>query len=358
MCAACVCGATGFCSDVRVPKSHSIWGTRTSSPHVTAASLRGSAARSARAAASGSAASRTARTTAAPGAPCATISAIVSAADREPGQPEGVARRAHELESGRFRLGLRRRAEDRADAEIVRIALQLRGPRRGEPDKPIRADRTTSVGDRRVALTDVDAVGPGALDELGTVVQDEERAVRFAGPAKRYRRVDEVVGAELLLAKLDDVDAAAEGGVEELRRLAPMRPRLQDEVEPRAREPRPTFDAVHGAAAYRPLRGPVRRGDRGRRGNRPRLRIPGAGARPARVRRRAGRTRMRRDTRRCRRAGAGSGDTRLHRPCPSLSRALAGICRRARRRRLHPLRVAHALVRRRSDRASRRLARR
>ena len=72
------------------------------------------------------------------------------------------------------------------------------------------------VDDRCIALSDVHAVGPAALDEIRAVIQDEERAMLVAGPPERRRRGDDLIVRELLVAQLDDVDPAAKGGVEKL----------------------------------------------------------------------------------------------------------------------------------------------
>ena len=168
-----------------------------------------------------------------------------------------------------------------ADAEVVRIAVELRRGRRREADDRVGADGPPRLGERRVVLPDVDAVGAGALDEVGPVVQHEERAVRVARAPERLGGPDELVVGELLVAQLHDVDAAAQGRVEQAARIAAVRPRLEHEIEPRAGEPRPTFGAVHGGGPYRPRCGAVRRGDRGRRHHRPRVCVACAAARPA-----------------------------------------------------------------------------
>jgi hypothetical protein len=80
--------------------------------------------------------------------------------------------------------------------------------------------------DRHVAATDVDAVGTTCPDEIRPVIEDEERAVLLACHAKRLGRGDERVVLELLVAQLDDVDAAAQCGREE-----PVALRIADEVE-------------------------------------------------------------------------------------------------------------------------------
>src|SRR5581483_8867781 len=97
--------------------------------------------------------------------------------------------------------------------------------------------------------------GAAAFHELGTVVQDEERSVRVAGAPKRLRGPGELVGGELLVAELHDVDAAAQCRIQQRRGIFAVRPRLEHEIEPGAGEPRAAGCAVHDAAAYRPVRG-------------------------------------------------------------------------------------------------------
>ena len=88
-------------------------------------------------------------------------------------------------------LRLRRRAEDRADAEVVRVALAVRRRWSRRGPRSARRRRASRVGKRHVVLADVDAVGVAALDEIGPVVQHEERAVatqtRRNGSAARTR---------------------------------------------------------------------------------------------------------------------------------------------------------------------------
>ena len=64
----------------------------------------------------------------------------------------------------------------------------------------------------------MDAVGAARLDEIRPVVEDEERAVLRARRAERLGGGDERVVVELLVAQLDDVDAAAQCRVEDVSR--------------------------------------------------------------------------------------------------------------------------------------------
>ena len=72
----------------------------------------------------------------------------------------------------------------------------------------------------------MDAVGTARLDEVGTVVEDEERAVLGARRAERLGRGDERIVVELLVPQLDDVHAAAQRRFEDVSVAAG-----EDEVE-------------------------------------------------------------------------------------------------------------------------------
>lgn len=84
------------------------------------------------------------------------------------------------------------------------------------------------------------AVGAAALDEIGPVVEDEERAVPLTGAAERLRRGDELVVRQIFLAQLHEIDAAAQRRLEQI-----LRDALGDEVEARACEARAPGKSVH-----------------------------------------------------------------------------------------------------------------
>ena len=135
---------------------------------------------------------------------------------------------------------LRRRLPHRPRAHLVGAGVAGRGERRvelirrvgGEADQGALACQRPGLGDRRVVLADVNAVGAARLDQLGVVVQEEERAVAIGRAAKRVRERDELFGtARRLLAKLDHVGAAAERGFEERLGIAIAGTGVADEVE-------------------------------------------------------------------------------------------------------------------------------
>jgi hypothetical protein len=92
----------------------------------------------------------------------------------------------------------------------------------------------------------VDAVRVARLDEIGPVVEDEQRAVDLTGATERHRSRDELVVPQFLVPELDDVDAAAERSVEQRVGIAPVRVRLEDEVQPRPGETPAARRTVHG----------------------------------------------------------------------------------------------------------------
>ena len=108
-------------------------------------------------------------------------------------------------------------------------------------------DSCARLRERHVALAHVDAVRVARLDEVGPVVEDEQRAVGVAGATERRRGRDELVVRQLLVPELDDVDAAAERSVEQRVGVAPVRARLEDEVEPGPGETPAACGTVHGA---------------------------------------------------------------------------------------------------------------
>ena len=152
-------------------------------------------------------------------------------------------RLADELEAAGRRVRLRRRVEDRADAEVVRPrdGVELLRPVDCQADEPAGADCLACGGHLRVAPADVDAVRVAGDGEVGAVVDEKERA-RCEGelPADPAER-DDLVVRRALQPQLDDVDAAGEGALEPGSRVG-------DEVEPGALEP----VAQHGATLTGP----------------------------------------------------------------------------------------------------------
>ena len=121
---------------------------------------------------------------------------------------------------------------DRADGAVVDVGIRGGG---GEvcrrvgraPDDRLGSEKRPRLDRREVVLAQVDAVGAAGRDELGAVVEDEQRARGVGRLAERARGLDESGVVERLVTELDDVDATAQ------RRGQPVaRPGVADEVEP------------------------------------------------------------------------------------------------------------------------------
>ena len=95
------------------------------------------------------------------------------------------------------------------------------------------AGERTGLGDRHVVLADVAAVGAGRCDEVGPVVEDQQRAGLVAQPAGDGGCGEQLLVAGLLVAQLDDVDAAGERRGEHALQRAPTRLAVADEVQDR-----------------------------------------------------------------------------------------------------------------------------
>ena len=153
---------------------------------------------------------------------------------------------ADQLEPGGGTPLLRRRLPHGPRADLVGTGVagrrergvELLGRVGGEADQRAGPRLRARFGDGRVVLADVDAVGAARLDELGVVVQEEERAVRVGRAAEGLGESDDLLGAtRRLLAQLDHVGAASKRCIEERLRIAVAGPRLADEVEAGAAEP-------------------------------------------------------------------------------------------------------------------------
>ena len=146
------------------------------------------------------------------------------------GTRERQRRGTQQVKTARDCILLRRRREGgHADVIGAGDVVELFEGRHGEPDQPVGPDERPRLVDRQVAPADVDAVGAARLDEVRTVVEDEERAVLLARRPKRLGRGDERLVRELLVAQLDDVHTAAQRGFEDVSVAAG-----EHEIEPRA----------------------------------------------------------------------------------------------------------------------------
>jgi hypothetical protein len=132
-----------------------------------------------------------------------------------------------------------------SDGEVVDVGVGvrgvgLRGCVRRASDDPLGADQRARGGGRAVVLADVHAVGGARVDEVGAVVEDEQRAVRVGGGAEVARGGDQPFVVERLVAQLDHVGATAQRRVEERPRAG-----VADEVEA---GPRQAFARGHAVS--------------------------------------------------------------------------------------------------------------
>jgi hypothetical protein len=139
---------------------------------------------------------------------------------------------------------------DGADGEVVHVGIGVRGRAllrrvRGAADDPVGADGGARGGDAGVLLADVHAVGGACLHEVGPVVEDEQRAGRVGGGPEVARGGDDAVVVKRLVAQLDLVHPAAQGGVQERARA-----RIRHEVE--AHRGDPLAGAHHGVVKHAP----------------------------------------------------------------------------------------------------------
>ena len=108
---------------------------------------------------------------------------------------------------------------------------------RGTPDDPARAGFPARGGERAVVLADVRAVGPGAFDEPGVVVDDERHAGRLGEGPDLGSEGEDVWREKFLGADLQDVHASGDhlpGGFDSGGRRDVAE--VEDAVEPAIRE--------------------------------------------------------------------------------------------------------------------------
>ncbi len=143
---------------------------------------------------------------------------------------------AHELKADRWAAGLRRGRVDRSHTDVVRARgrsrVDLGRGVRGESDDRLGAEEVAGSRHGHVVLAEVDAVGPGSLDEIWTVVEDEEGVVGRAQPPEPVRGGQDGLIGGGLAAQLDDIDPTVQGGCQHA-----VLDRAADEVEARLLEP-------------------------------------------------------------------------------------------------------------------------
>ena len=114
---------------------------------------------------------------------------------------------------------------------------------RGETDDGVGTGDRAGLGDGHVVLADVNAVGATGVDEVGTVVDDEQGAVAIGGGAEGGSGREDPVVVGVLVAELDQIGAAGECGFEQPVECLCVAFSLADEVETGA------IDLLGGASA-------------------------------------------------------------------------------------------------------------
>ena len=130
---------------------------------------------------------------------------------------------AHQLKADGWPAGLRGRRVHGPDADVIDVALRggidLRRAVGREADQAILANERARLGNGHVVLTHVDAVGSDASDQVGSIVEDEQRSASQADPREPLRDGREVVVGRVLDPQLDDVHAATDRCLHERVRL-------------------------------------------------------------------------------------------------------------------------------------------
>ncbi len=182
---------------------------------------------------------------------------VVDPADREPGPLGGVGGGGpDEVEAGRRAARLGRGRPAGAGAEVVDAGLDGAGPGLrdvvgGPPDQHVVAEDAPRDVDRQVVLPEVQHVGPRGQRHVGAVVDGEQRVVAAAGVREHLQRRQFVARLQPLLAQLQQVHPAAQGGVGELGEVAALAAGVGADVEPGAGEPLAAAGAEVGGGGRR-----------------------------------------------------------------------------------------------------------
>jgi hypothetical protein len=179
--------------------------------------------------------------------------------ERDPGGASAPGRSRKRVEP-HHRLWFRLRAgtEHRAERDVVRAVgergLEFREVVRGSTDLECGRE-APHVGDRKIALTDVDPVGACEHGEIRTVVHEEQRPRRAAERCERPRKLERLPCTELFGAELEEGRPGGEHASGEFHGLeSPRSDRtsVDDGIEPwRAHRP---FLPSRAAPCYGPPR--------------------------------------------------------------------------------------------------------
>jgi glycine oxidase len=162
--------------------------------------------------------------------------ARVDSTDREE-RNAGVARRVpHELGTdggpaelgGRLVDGSHSYVVDRLLASCVDLAVRVGG----EPEEHLRPDEITHLRGRHVLLADMDAISLRGERNLRPIVDDRQRAMAAADLNRLTRDRQQLALRDLLLAQLEDVDAARDRSREYVCQRPAAGASIADQVEP------------------------------------------------------------------------------------------------------------------------------
>lgn len=137
----------------------------------------------------------------------------LDAANAEDGSPSGFVDAADVVEADGGVIGLGRRGEERAEADVIRLGGASEGLGDGVggfPDDGAGSGKLAGLGDGEVVLADVCAGGAGAFDEFGVVVEDEGNTGGLEKWDEFHRDLRERLGGEFFSAELHDIDAASD----------------------------------------------------------------------------------------------------------------------------------------------------
>jgi len=112
---------------------------------------------------------------------------------------------------------------------------------RGQADQRVRPDDLAGHARRQVALAQVQHIGAGRAGNIGAVVDREQGTVPAGRIGKGLaggqlvaclERAEPPLTGRPLVAQLDDVDPAGQGGIDELGQVAALTARVGAQVQP------------------------------------------------------------------------------------------------------------------------------
>ncbi len=159
----------------------------------------------------------------------------VDASDRDDRDRDLASYRAQHLEVLHGPGILRRGAENRPEADIVRSCRGC-GPRlfqavRRNADDPLRTDDLASNLDRKIVLSEMDAMRIRCPRDVGMIVHDEHSSGAPRDPCKAERRLTNRSSAAPLVPVLKEPDARLKGLLENVGSVARDVLRIKDKVD-------------------------------------------------------------------------------------------------------------------------------